>query len=153
MTDHQAQDGPWMTDQQPQDLHLPYAGPAARDPGSDDQPWEEDEDVDTGQGTGAAVSGIRPPPKGLSRRDRHEWRTLEVARSSGKPKQPNSSPTSSVPGGAKVSSATRPAGWAGGAAARGWPPNARAPAAGGRPAAPATRTSTPDPSGCWSWSC
>ena len=54
MTDHQAQDGPWMTDQQPQDLHLPYAGPAARNPGSDDQPWEEDEDVDTGQGTGAA---------------------------------------------------------------------------------------------------
>jgi len=80
MTDHPAQDDPWMTDLPPQELHLPYAGSAGQDPGLKDQSWARDLEADDDDGAAAAVAGIRPPPKGLSRRDRHEWRTLELAR-------------------------------------------------------------------------
>ncbi len=79
MTDHPAQDDPWMTDLPPQEFHLPYARPAGRDPDTQDQSWE-DELEPAEDDAAAAVTGIRPPPKGLSRRDRHEWRTLELAR-------------------------------------------------------------------------
>lgn len=69
-----------MTDRD-DDLHLPYAGQAASHPESDDLSWIQDGDLYTEQDTTAAqVTRVRPPPKGLSRRDRHEWRNLEVAR-------------------------------------------------------------------------
>ncbi len=80
MTDHPAQDEPWMTDLPPQEFHLPYARPAGRDPDTQDQSWEDELEPADDDGAAAAVTGIRPPPKGLSRRDRHEWRTLELAR-------------------------------------------------------------------------
>lgn len=68
-----------MTDLPPQELHLPYTRPAIRDPGPPNQPWE-DELEPAEDDAAAEVTGIRPPPKGLSRRDRHEWRTLELGR-------------------------------------------------------------------------
>jgi hypothetical protein len=78
MTDHQAQDDPWPADLPLQELHLPHSGWGGRDPGASDQSWEGDLEAED---DGAAKPvGILPPPKGLSRRDRHEWRTLELAR-------------------------------------------------------------------------
>ena len=76
-----------MTGSDNDDLHLPYAGrgrtgPAAADPDSGDlSGLAEDEDVRSEQDTVVpSVTRVRPPPRGLSRRDRHEWRGLEVAR-------------------------------------------------------------------------
>jgi len=69
-----------MTDREPEDLHLPYDGRSDSDPGGGGRPWDAGQDLYTDQDTGPRVGRVRPPPKGLSRRDRHQWRTLEVAR-------------------------------------------------------------------------
>jgi len=69
-----------MTDREPEDLHLTYDGLSDPAPGGGDQPWDAGQDLYTDQDTGPRVGRVRPPPKGLSRRDRHQWRTLEVAR-------------------------------------------------------------------------
>lgn len=67
-----------MTDE-PDELHLPFNGHPS-DPDSRHQEWNDDEDLYGNEVAAPAVATIRPPPKGLSRRERHEWRRLEVAR-------------------------------------------------------------------------
>ena len=67
-----------MTDET-DELHPPFNGPPS-DPDSRHQEWDDDEDLYGDEMAAPAVARTRPPPKGLSRRERHEWRRLEVAR-------------------------------------------------------------------------
>lgn len=64
------------------ELHLPYAAPHHHtDPDTDTGDLVEPDDK---RGRGSADGGqalrMQPPPTGLSRRDRHAWRKLELAR-------------------------------------------------------------------------
>ena len=67
-----------MTDE-PDELHPPFNGHRS-DPDSRHQEWDDDEDLFGDEAAAPAVARTRPPPTGLSRRERHEWRRLEVAR-------------------------------------------------------------------------
>lgn len=51
-----------------------------KDPDDLSLPTDGDEDVYEEPGTGATVTRPRPPPKGLSHRERRVWRSLEVSR-------------------------------------------------------------------------
>ena len=63
-----------------EEIYLPFSGRRAGDADDDADFDLDDDELDVDPREQAAAVRMRPPPKGLKRRDRREWNRIEVAR-------------------------------------------------------------------------